>query len=179
MVAFAALAVLGLVAPASAADAVTTETRFVQAINELRGTKGLQPLVVDEGLVAVARRWAAKMASVDRISHNPNLATDVTADWEKLGENVGVGMTVPKLHRAFVASPSHYRNLVDTQFTHIGVGVVFGRGGAIFTAHQFMVLRPAPAPAAVVVAPPPAPLAVEPSARLHAVLAGLSALDAA
>ena len=47
------------------------------------------------------------------ISHNPNLANDVSANWTKLGENVGVGNDVDSLMNAFINSPAHYHNLVD------------------------------------------------------------------
>lgn len=139
-------------APAAAqTDPPTAELQFVDRINALRAEKGLGRLTVHEELVSVARGWSAEMARRDQISHNPDLADSVKADWQKLGENVGVGMTVEKLHDAFVASPSHYKNLVDPAFTHIGVGVVLGRDGAIFTAHQFMKLR-----SGASAAPPPA-----------------------
>ncbi|HUP84754.1 MAG TPA: CAP domain-containing protein [Acidimicrobiales bacterium] len=133
---------LVVASPASAqTDPSSAEAEFVADINALRASKGLGELRVHPELVRVARGWAAQMAKVDQISHNPNLANAVNADWQKLGENVGVGMSVSKLHQAFVDSPAHYRNLVDPAFTHIGVGVVIGRDGAIFTTHQFMQLR--------------------------------------
>ena len=192
LVAVLALAV-GLPASGAAAqtDPATAEAEFVSRINALRASKGLGALTVHPELVDVARVWAAKMADVDEISHNPDLADQVRADWQKLGENVGVGMTVPRLHEAFVRSPAHYRNLVDPDFTHVGVAVVLGRGGAIFTTHQFMKLRaPKAAPAPPVPAAPAAPAAVDvtevaaaaptvrqPSGRLVLVLEQLRELD--
>ena len=177
----------------AAPDPSAAEADFVSRINALRRSKGLGELAVDGELVAFARRWAAKMAADDRISHNPNLRRDAPGDWEKLGENVGVGMTVERLHNAFVASPSHYRNLVDRDFTRIGVGVVVGRDGALFTAHEFMQPRNAAAvPVAAPVTTPPqhpapttsttvpataAPLPDEPTARLVTVLDLLHDLD--
>jgi hypothetical protein len=165
----AAWAVMALPAGAGTAD---DEAQFVSMINSLRASKGLAPLQVDAELTSIARRWAGSMADAGNISHNPNFAGWVTQDWVKLGENVGVGPDVPGLHQAFVNSPSHYRNLVDGEFTRIGVGVVRGADGMIYTAHQFMRLRsdsgavsaPAPAPDPVVApapapAPPPAPVA--------------------
>jgi uncharacterized protein YkwD len=172
---FVAVVTLLVVAPARPAaastsvDTVSAEADFVAHINGLRSSKGLGRLVVDDELTAIARRWAASMAKADEISHNPNFSKSVRSDWEKLGENVGVGMTVGKLHDAFVASPGHYRNLVDPAFTYVGVGVVVGREGALFTAHQFMQLRPS----AVLTAK------TEPSARLLLVLEQLRDLDAA
>ena len=141
---------------AQTADPASVEQEFVDDINALRASKGLKPLAVHEELVSVARSWAASMAKADQISHNPKLAQSVKADWQKLGENVGVGMTEDKLHQAFIDSPSHYKNLVDGDFTYIGVGVVYGKDGAIFTAHEFMHLRPAAA-AAAATAPAPKP----------------------
>lgn len=192
----------GVAAPAlaQAADPAAAEAEFVQRINDLRRSKGLGTLTVHDELVQVARGWSAQMAEADEISHNPDLADSVTADWQKLGENVGVGMTVAKLHDAFVRSPAHYRNLVDPDFTHIGVAVVLGGDGAIFTTHQFMKLRtpkppaaptttalelvasarPAPSPAAreaVEVAAPAAPAPAQPSNRLVLVLEQLRQLD--
>ncbi len=173
-------------ATAAPADPVAIEADFVARINDLRAAEGLSPLVVHDELVTVARGWAANMAAADEISHNPGLSRVVSADWQKLGENVGVGMTVPKLHDAFVRSPAHHRNLVDPDFTHVGVGVVVGRDGALFTAHQFMKLRPgaAPLPARpqpavelVSVSTAPRPVAVAP-ARLMLVLQQLRDLDA-
>ncbi|HVF33257.1 MAG TPA: CAP domain-containing protein [Acidimicrobiales bacterium] len=176
-------------------DPATAETDFVARINRLRAAKGLGVLSVHAELVDVARAWATEMAAADEISHNPALADRVRADWQKLGENVGVGMTVPRLHDAFVRSPAHYRNLVDPDFTHVGVAVVLGRDGAIFTTHQFMRLRmpkaapPPPAAAAVAEAHVPvelaaAPVAVaaapvppQPSGRLVLVLERLRELD--
>jgi uncharacterized protein YkwD len=171
---FVAVVTLLLVAPArpAAADTVSDEAAFVAHVNSLRSSKGLRPLVVSPELTAIARRWAASMAKADQISHNPGFSKSVRSDWEKLGENVGVGMTVDQLHDAFVASPGHYRNLVDPAFAYVGVGVVVGRDGALFTAHQFMQLRPAAVP--TVETEPSAP-----SARLLLVLEQLRDLDAA
>ena len=198
VVAFAALVVPALPPAAAATDPAVVEAQFVERINGLRISKGLNRLVVDGELVAVARRWAVAMARADRISHNPDLGDWVKSDWVKLGENVGVGMTVGRLHDAFVASPTHYKNLVDNDFTHVGVGVVYGRDGAIFTTHQFMRLAggrmstqpvpahpSAPAPAAAATPEPAPPLppapapepARTPNARLVLVLEQLHALD--
>lgn len=138
--------------PATADPGV--EATFVAKINALRASKGLAPLAVHSELTGIGRRWAGTMAPQNRIWHNPDFSSWVQSDWGKLGENVGMGGDINSLFNAFVNSPSHYRNLVDPDFTHVGVGVVYGGNGTLFTAHQFMKLRgaraaapPAPAPA--------------------------------
>ena len=151
------------VAPAGAAtDARVAESAFVAKINALRASKGLGQLRVDGELTAIARRWAASMAAKGNIAHNPSFSQWVTADWVKLGENVGMGPTVDQLHRAFVASPTHYKNLVDPDFQLVGVGVVVASDGTLFTAHQFERLN---APSAAAAAPAAASATAPSSAR--------------
>ncbi len=146
-------------APASltAADA---ESRFLTLIDELRVSVGLGPLVRHPELDAAAQRWTDVMAGDGDLRHAADLAEGLTVDWMAVGENVGVHWVhdVDALFQAFVDSPGHYANLVDPQYTHVGVGVTFGADGRIWTTHRFMALRPAAAPpaAAPPVAAPPA-----------------------
>jgi hypothetical protein len=142
-------------APAGA-DVVDSgmEAAFVAKINALRASKGLGQLAVYGELTTIARNWSQQMANAGEISHNPNFPNQVTANWRKLGENVGRGGAVDVLFTAFVNSPHHYENLVDPAFNYVGVGVVIKSDGTIFTSHQFMQLgsaaaaAPAPKPAA-------------------------------
>lgn len=127
------------------------EAEFVARINQLRASKGLGALSVDAELTARAREWASTMAGQGRIFHAGDLSAGIGANWQKLGENVGVGGDVGVLFQAFVDSPSHYANLVDPAYTRVGVGVV-NSGGRIFTTHRFMALAPPPPPTT---APPP------------------------
>src|SRR4051812_45574905 len=118
-IATALLGVLAVVLPlAGRANAATSdssaamEQQFVAKINDLRASKGLRPLAVDTLLTSIGRQWAAHMAAAGAISHNPNLASQVTENWTKLGENVGSGRDVDNLFSAFVNSAHHYANLV-------------------------------------------------------------------
>lgn len=154
------------VVPAPAfADTGSDEAAFVNKLNDLRASKGLRPLGVHGGLVNMARGWSSQMASRGSISHNPNMAAQAPANWARLGENVGMGPGVDSLHNAFVASPSHYANMVNGHYDSVGVGVVQS-GSTMFVTFNFMASQaaPAPAPAPAAVAhrsftppPPPAP----------------------
>lgn len=138
------LAVLGigltavmLVAEPASADPLSDEVAFVQKLNELRASQGLSQLGVRTDITALARNWSAQMAAAGGISHNPGLVAQAPWDWTRLGENVGVGGDVQSLHDAFVNSPSHYANMVNPYFTHVGVGVVWSNG-LIFVTVEFM-----------------------------------------
>src|SRR5688572_14014590 len=90
----ASMTSLALTASPASADTVSAEKAFVDAINQLRASKGLGPLMVDSRLVSVARTWSANMASTKNLAHNPSLASQAPSDWTKLGENVGYGPDV-------------------------------------------------------------------------------------
>jgi len=152
-----ALAAIPMTAHAATDD---DEASFVARINSLRVSKGLNALQVHPNLVSKARAWAQTMGEAGRIWHS-TLSDGITADWQKLGENVGMGGTVDALHNAFVASPHHYENLVDPDFTYVGVGTVVVNG-TIYVSETFMKLQSASATAPVATAPvtapkPPAP----------------------
>jgi uncharacterized protein YkwD len=131
---------------AAQADTISDEDQFVQLINRDRVAAGLPELKVHVALVDAARSWATKMrdtsdtlaASECVISHNPNLRNAVNAPWAKLGENVGCGDEVAKLHEAFMNSPKHRENVMDKDFDSIGIGIVTDRNGLLFVTEQFM-----------------------------------------
>jgi uncharacterized protein YkwD len=132
------------------------EAQFVSRINGLRASRGLSQLAVHGQLLSVARNWTERMVQAGRISHNPNLSSEVSGDWTKLGENVGVGPTVDALMDAFMASPAHHRNLVDPEWNYVAVGVVRAADGQLYTTHNFMVMGGSP--------PPPPPPTTQPPA---------------
>jgi uncharacterized protein YkwD len=124
---------------------------FVAQINQLRASQGLGALSVDGNLSAIAQDWSVTMASQDSIFHRDDLRSGVTSLWKRLGENVGMGPNVNDLMQAFIASPGHYKNLVDPIFTHIGVGTVRTPDGLMYTAHEFASIEGSAPP----VSPPP------------------------
>lgn len=128
-----------LAAPAGAANGPVTgvgESQFVSATNSARASAGKAPYVVRGDLVAVARAQAARMAAKGDIWHNPNLSTDVT-NWRFVGENVGMGPSVGAIQNAFMNSTSHRDNILDGDFTEVGIGTVTNPDGEIYVAEVF------------------------------------------
>jgi uncharacterized protein YkwD len=120
--------------PAVAADA-GLEAQFVSALNRERTAAGLAPLKVSPELTRVARQHSRRMVSQQRLHHNPDLARSVRT-WRKLGENVGRGGKVDTIHRAFLRSPSHRRNLLDRDWREVGIGVEV-RGGVVWVTQVY------------------------------------------
>jgi hypothetical protein len=191
---------------AAASSAATSpspefESQFVGRINSLRASKGLSQLQVSGELTGVARNWTEQMVSNGQISHNPNLGSQVSGNWTKLGENVGVGYDVDGLMQAFINSPAHYKNLVDPDWNYVGVGVTMTPDGRMWTTHNFMArgstapapkpttsrpaaptttrphVAPPPPPTTTTTAPPPPPQPHPNAARVTAVLTPLRSLE--
>lgn len=130
-----ALAAVATVVAAPDATAVAEERQFVALINASRVAAGRSAYVTRGDLVSVARSQATRMASSQRLAHNPGLTTAVRS-YRWVGENVGLGDDVAGLHRAFLASPAHRANIVDAQFTEVGIGIAI-RGGRIWVCEVF------------------------------------------
>jgi hypothetical protein len=107
-------------------------------INATRAAAGVAPLVLDAELSGLAEAWAQQLADWQRLQHASDLSIGVTQPWKKLGENVGRGGSTASIYPAFVASPTHYANIVDPTFTRIGIGVVYGSDGKQYTVQRYL-----------------------------------------
>lgn len=121
----------------------SAESLLTSKTNNLRASKGLPPLTYNSGLQSKARSWAAARAVEGRMYHS-NAADGNNQPWILLGENVGVVWNTQQMFDMLVASPSHYANIVNPNFTHMGVGVAIQRDGALYFAQEFMQLPTPP-----------------------------------
>lgn len=112
------------------------EAQFLVLLNEERVAAGLEPLAPYADLEDDAASQTADMIEVGDIYHSPDLA-GVTSGWEALGENVGYGPTVDKLHTAFMNSPHHRDNIVG-DYDRVGIAADRNGTGVIFVTFIFM-----------------------------------------
>jgi hypothetical protein len=123
------------------ADTAADERTLAGRLDDLRSARGLATLPVDLRLSQQARDWSARMAAADRLSHNPDLATTLGADWTRLGQNVGSGTTATEVHDQLVDSAPHLSNMVSPSFNAVGIGVV-AAGGRVWVTQIFMLAPP-------------------------------------
>lgn len=124
--------IAGLAIPAHAGPEGTLASR----INSSRSAAGKAPLQTYWDLTDDARAHAAAMRNKGSIYHSGNLAS-VTSGWERLGENVGVGVDANSLHDGFMASSSHRSNILG-DFNYMGVGVKTDDEGLMWVTVIFM-----------------------------------------
>lgn len=127
-------ALLGLSAVV-AAPASADVPAFAAAVNVTRAQRGLAPLALAGDLSAVAQRWSQQMAASGRLEHNPALTTEVSG-WRRIGENVGYGGSELAVHNALLASAPHLANIVNREYTQIGIGIASG-GGRVWVTQVF------------------------------------------
>lgn len=136
----ALLALLAL-ALAAAACMPAEERTFFDRTNALRATEHVSQLAEQDILTAKAEAWAQHMAATGRLEHSVLTADLGDLAWTKLGENVGMSGptsdTLLTIHNMFVASAEHRANLVNSQYTHMGVGVATDSAGRVWVSEVF------------------------------------------
>lgn len=132
----AGLAVTLLIAGAAPASAGSEAYSFLSKVNSSRQAHGLRPLTMRSDLVSVAYSWTKHMADKDSLAHNPNLTSQVK-NWKAVGENVGVGPDVKSIEDAFMDSAHHRANILDHDFTEVGIATVRDSRGQLWVTQVF------------------------------------------
>ena len=120
---------------AQSASATTVESTFIAKLNHARAWRDIPRLRTRAILTEVAREQAKRMADRNTLYHNPSLRSDVP-NWRWVGENVGYGPDAITIHVAFMHSPGHRANILDRDYTQVGVGAVV-RDGRVWVAEVF------------------------------------------
>lgn len=122
-------------APAIAvADTLLNEDEIVALTNETRAENGIPHTAVHPALQTAAAAKAEAMAARSEFAHT---LRDGTTAWdhiqaagyryERAGENLAVHFTSEsEIVDAWMRSPSHRANLLEGEFTHIGIGIARG-----------------------------------------------------
>ena len=138
VLAILAIVVLGL----AAAGCMPNDARtFLDRTNSLRSSRGVAALSENDTLTNKAEEWAQHMAATGRLEHS-NLSSNVgDLQWQALGENVAyttpTSDTLRTIHEMFVNSSGHRANLLNSNFTHMGVGVAQDSRGRVWVAEVF------------------------------------------
>ena len=126
------------VAPAYAASSQEEISNAVEQIliatNAERTAAGLEPLRLGPAINTVAQNWTESMANGEGAVHNPNYLSEMPSGWMGIGENIAVGYNPSTVVAAWMASEGHRNNILNLDFTHIGIGYwVDDKGQTWFT----------------------------------------------
>ncbi|HYZ11368.1 MAG TPA: CAP domain-containing protein [Actinomycetota bacterium] len=109
----------------TAAATTSSELRVLDLVNSSRAAGGVGALSLSARLSRMARRHSRRMASERRLFHHSCLSCRFpTGSWRLLGENVGMGPTLRRIHRMMMRSSAHRSIILTGGFEHVGIGVV-------------------------------------------------------
>lgn len=106
------------------------EQKLLELVNKARKDKGVEELVIDDGLMKVARMKAKDMIDNNYFSHqSPTYGSpfDMMRQFDNVfksaGENIAGNKTVEGAFKAWMASDSHKKNILNTGFKVTGIGI--------------------------------------------------------
>ena len=110
-------------------------------VNELRSSKGLQPVTRYQELDAVAQDWSEQQAAANNMSHRPDFTSAYPSGWTTGSENVAWrtagGDTGALIFDQWLNSPGHYKNMTDPNVNSIGIGFAQNSDGKWYATQNF------------------------------------------
>src|SRR3989338_6647141 len=112
---------------------VKSEIVMFNLINRERVSRGIKLLTFDAKLVEVARVHAKDMFARGYFSHySPenqtvaDRAENLQVDFLVIGENLAYAPDIELAHKGFMNSEGHRANILSTDFSRVGVGIING-----------------------------------------------------
>ena len=132
---------------ASTATPDATAQRIVALTNAQRVQNGLAPLSVNIALTQAADIQSGNMARLETMSHilpgtaTPDLASRAAAvgyQYSSMGENIAWNYAdADAVVAGWMASPGHRANILNPNFTEIGVSVAYSAKGEPYYTQEF------------------------------------------
>ena len=118
--------------PTTSSSVTSFEQEVIRLVNEIRTENGLRPLTYDWELSRVARYKSQDMKDNKYFSHTSpvygspfQMMKSFGISYRSAGENIAKGYATPEaVIEGWMNSPGHRANILNSSFTHIGVGYV-------------------------------------------------------
>lgn len=126
-------------------DVSAAEQQAVQLMNADRRANGLADLKLSSALTAVARSHSQDMVTRSFFSHtNPDgkTVTDrlkaAGISYTAAGENIAENTSVEAAETAFMNSSGHRANILNSNYTTVGIGVAYDSQGKVYVTQDFI-----------------------------------------
>ena len=118
--------------PSVSSSVASFESEVVRLVNAERSKTGLAPLTQDWQLSRVARYKSQDMKDLGYFSHTSptygspfEMMKSFGITYRTAGENIAKGYSTPEaVVKAWMNSPGHRANILNSSYTHLGVGYV-------------------------------------------------------
>ncbi|TCL40201.1 uncharacterized protein YkwD [Anaerospora hongkongensis] len=135
----------GTTSSTSSANVATAEKNAVELMNADRRANGLSDLKVSSAVTAVARSHAQDMVNRKFFSHsNPDGKTPsdrlkaAGISYSAVGENIAENTSVQAAETAFMNSSGHRANILNSNYTTVGIGVAYDSAGNVYVVQDFI-----------------------------------------
>lgn len=126
--------------------AKSIESQVIQLTNQERAKNGLKPLLADWELSRVARYKSADMRDKNYFQHDSptygspfDMMKSFGINYRSAGENIAAGQRTPQeVVQAWMNSPGHRANILNSSYTHIGVGHATGGSYGHYWTQMFI-----------------------------------------
>lgn len=117
--------------------------QLLQLINQERQAVGLASVSLDSELSKLAQAHSDDMVARDFFGHiNPDgqspddrrIARGIPMP---VGENLAISPTIPYTHHGLMQSAIHRNNILDPDWTKVGIGLATDASGSIYTTQEF------------------------------------------
>jgi len=127
-------------------DLPAEEAKMLDLLNQERTSRGLKPLELDSRLRDAARAYSKEMVTNNFFSHTS--AVDGSSPFDRIkragvsykyaGENLAYNSSTQAAHTALMNSASHRANILNSNFTHVGIGIVKKGTSQIMATQEFI-----------------------------------------
>ena len=114
-------------------------------LNSDRARYGLAPLVIDPELCRIARIKSQDMRDNQYFAHTSPTYGDVRSMLRRFGyaftasgENIAHHATIEKAQAAFLSSPGHRKNIMNSAYTRVGLGAAVDAKGYVYLTQIFV-----------------------------------------
>jgi uncharacterized protein YkwD len=121
------------------------EAKAFQLLNADRAANGLPALKLNMDLVSLAEKYGQDMINRNYFSHyNPEGQSpfermqQAGITYSYAGENLAINSNVTAAEKAFMNSSGHRANILNTNFTEVGVGVRTNSAGSVYVVQEFI-----------------------------------------
>lgn len=121
------------------------EQILTDMVNQERANRGLNMLSVDLTLVSLARQKSLDMIQNGYFAHESptygsaaNMLSEAGYQYKSVGENIARNGSVEKAHAALMSSDGHRTNILGSQWSKVGIGIVNDFNGYPYITELFV-----------------------------------------
>lgn len=132
--------------PATTTSGLTAdEAKAFQLLNADRAANGLPALKLNTSLVRLAENYGQDMINRNYFSHyNPegqspfDRMQQAGISYSAAGENLAINSNVTAAETAFMNSSGHRANILNSNYTDVGIGVRTNAAGSVYVVQEFI-----------------------------------------